>query len=64
MATADKKDRQRQSDDTPQVDEATRERSSRQRNITSPTPPDVRAKADEDDDDRRGSRAAEGRRAP
>jgi hypothetical protein len=36
--------------DTPKVDEETRERSSRQRNITSPTPPDVRAKAEDDDE--------------
>ena len=36
--------------DTPQVDEETRERSSEQRNITSPTPPDVRAKREDDDE--------------
>ncbi|MFI8455380.1 hypothetical protein [Kitasatospora sp. NPDC085464] len=38
-----------QENDTPQVDDETRERSSEQRNITAPTPPDVRAK-DADDD--------------
>ncbi|MFJ9950781.1 hypothetical protein [Kitasatospora sp. NPDC091207] len=31
-------------DGTPQVDEETRERSAEQRNITAPTPKDVRAK--------------------
>lgn len=37
--------------DTPEIDEETRERSSEQRNITAPTPPDVRAKTDDDEDD-------------
>ncbi|WP_460105076.1 hypothetical protein [Streptomyces sp. YKOK-J1] len=43
---------------TPQVDEETRERSAEQRNITAPTPPDVRAEGegDEDDTDRPGRR--------
>lgn len=36
--------------DTPQVDEETKERSAEQRNITAPTPPDVRAKGEDDDD--------------
>ncbi|MEU5538539.1 hypothetical protein [Streptomyces sp. NPDC020362] len=36
--------------DTPQVDEKTRERSAKQRNITAPTPPDVRAKGEDEDD--------------
>jgi len=37
--------------ETPQVDEETRERSAEQRNITAPTPPDVRAKGEDDDTD-------------
>ncbi|MFC5907170.1 hypothetical protein [Streptacidiphilus monticola] len=37
--------------DAPQVDDETRERSSEQRNITAPTPPDVRAKGEDDEDD-------------
>ncbi|MFJ8622236.1 hypothetical protein ACIRD3_05255 [Kitasatospora sp. NPDC093550] len=36
--------------EAPQIDEETRERSSEQRNITAPTPPDVRAKGDDEDD--------------
>ncbi|MEU9991362.1 hypothetical protein ACFZCP_20535 [Streptomyces sp. NPDC007971] len=36
--------------DTPQVDEETRKRSAEQRNITAPTPPDVRAKGKDDDE--------------
>ncbi|MFI8521110.1 hypothetical protein ACIGEZ_25315 [Streptomyces sp. NPDC085481] len=36
--------------DNPHIDEETRERSSEQRNITAPTPPDVRAKADDDEE--------------
>lgn len=35
--------------DTAQVDEETKERSAEQRNITAPTPPDVRAKGEDDD---------------
>ncbi|MFD8783201.1 hypothetical protein [Kitasatospora sp. NPDC059599] len=35
--------------DTPQADEQTRERSSEQRNITAPTPPDVRDRAEDDE---------------
>ncbi|GGW13791.1 hypothetical protein [Streptomyces capoamus] len=34
--------------DSPQVDEQTKERSAEQRNITAPTPPEVRAKGDDD----------------
>ncbi|MFD9482683.1 hypothetical protein ACFWBX_01395 [Streptomyces sp. NPDC059991] len=37
--------------DDPRVDEQARERSSEQRNITAPTPPDVRAKAHDEDTD-------------
>ncbi|MFF7976182.1 hypothetical protein [Streptomyces sp. NPDC007905] len=37
--------------DTPQVDEETRERSAEQRNITAPTPPDVRDKGQDDETD-------------
>ncbi|MEV5970393.1 hypothetical protein [Streptomyces sp. NPDC051921] len=33
-----------------QVDDETRERSAEQRNISAPTPKDVRAKAQDDDD--------------
>ncbi|WP_153467996.1 hypothetical protein [Streptomyces kaniharaensis] len=36
--------------DTPQVDEETRERSAEQRNIPVPTPKDVRAKAEDDEE--------------
>ncbi|MEU9079253.1 hypothetical protein ACFYUY_23005 [Kitasatospora sp. NPDC004745] len=36
--------------DAPEVDEETRERSSEQRNITAPTPPDVRAEGEDDDE--------------
>lgn len=36
--------------EAPEIDEETRERSSEQRNITAPTPPDVREKADEDEE--------------
>ncbi|MFD9123308.1 hypothetical protein [Kitasatospora sp. NPDC059571] len=43
MSTPEKKD-------DPQHDEEARERSSEQRNITAPTPPDVRAKADHDEE--------------
>ena len=39
-----------QNDDA-RIDEGTRERSAEQRNITAPTPKDVRAKAEDDDDD-------------
>ncbi|MER7583748.1 hypothetical protein [Kitasatospora sp. NPDC097691] len=35
--------------DAPQIDEETRERSSEQRSITAPTPPDVRAAGDDDE---------------
>ncbi|MFI6849175.1 hypothetical protein OG535_02890 [Kitasatospora sp. NBC_00085] len=48
--------------DTPQVDDETRERSAEQRNITAPTPADVRAKADDDDKD--GEPPAADTRAP
>ncbi|MFB7503662.1 hypothetical protein [Streptomyces broussonetiae] len=34
--------------DTPQVDDETRQRSAEQRNITAPTPRDVRAEADDE----------------
>ncbi|MFJ9734233.1 hypothetical protein ACIRU2_18740 [Streptomyces sp. NPDC101169] len=37
--------------ETRQVDEETKERSAEQRNITAPTPPDVRAKGEDDDTD-------------
>ncbi|GAA4838033.1 hypothetical protein [Kitasatospora terrestris] len=37
-------------EDKPDVDEETRERSAEQRNITAPTPADVRAHDDEEDD--------------
>ncbi|MEU9048566.1 MULTISPECIES: hypothetical protein [unclassified Kitasatospora] len=37
-----------EANETPQVDDETRERSSEQRNITAPTPPDVRAKGEDD----------------
>ncbi|MFE9423694.1 hypothetical protein ACFYNO_12120 [Kitasatospora sp. NPDC006697] len=40
-----------QENDTPQPDEETRERSAEQRNITAPTPPDVEAKADDEEED-------------
>ncbi|MFI8461861.1 hypothetical protein [Kitasatospora sp. NPDC085464] len=36
--------------DDPRVDEQARERSSEQRNITAPTPPDVRAKSEDDEE--------------
>ncbi|WP_158834888.1 hypothetical protein [Streptomyces sp. NRRL S-350] len=36
--------------DRPQVDEETLERSSEQRNITAPTPPDVRAEGEDEDE--------------
>ncbi|MEI5603813.1 hypothetical protein [Streptomyces brasiliscabiei] len=41
-------------DDTPPVDDETRERSAEQRNVTAPTPRDVRAKgrAEATDEDR------------
>lgn len=35
----------------PEIDEETREQSAEQRNITAPTPPDVRAKAEADKDE-------------
>lgn len=35
--------------DTPQIDEETKERSAEQRNITAPTPPEVRAEGEDDD---------------
>ncbi|OAR22177.1 hypothetical protein A8W25_29440 [Streptomyces sp. ERV7] len=37
--------------DDPRVDEQARERSAEQRNITAPTPPDVRAKSHDEDTD-------------
>ncbi|WP_161789951.1 hypothetical protein [Streptacidiphilus neutrinimicus] len=37
--------------DNDQVDDETRQRSAEQRNITAPTPKDVRAKGDDEDDD-------------
>ncbi|WP_411122640.1 hypothetical protein [Streptomyces sp. x-19] len=37
--------------DDPRVDEQAWERSAEQRNITAPTPPDVRAKGEDDEDD-------------
>ncbi|GAA4982499.1 hypothetical protein [Kitasatospora paranensis] len=36
--------------DDPRIDEEARERSAQQRNVTAPTPPDVRAKADEEEE--------------
>ncbi|MGW5534503.1 hypothetical protein ACWER6_09820 [Streptomyces sp. NPDC004009] len=41
--------------DTAQVDEETKERSAEQRNITAPTPPDVRAKGEDEDGDPPGT---------
>ncbi|MCE4946666.1 MULTISPECIES: hypothetical protein [Streptomyces] len=37
--------------DDPRDDELARERSAKQRNITAPTPPDVRAKGEDDEDE-------------
>ncbi|WP_329283640.1 hypothetical protein [Streptomyces sp. NBC_01451] len=37
-------------DETPPVDEETRERSAEQRNVVTPTPRDVRDKAEDDDE--------------
>ncbi|WP_161791262.1 hypothetical protein [Streptacidiphilus jiangxiensis] len=37
--------------DKAQADDETRERSAEQRNITAPTPKDVRAKGDDEEDD-------------
>ncbi|MGW0765320.1 hypothetical protein [Streptomyces sp. NPDC002676] len=54
MKTPDDKDK-------PQVDDKTRERSAKQRNITAPTPPDVRDEGHErDDDNEPPNRSAEG----
>lgn len=38
-------------DDTPPADEETRERSAEQRNVITPTPRDVRDKAEDDEPD-------------
>ena len=45
--------------DTPRVGEETRERSAEQRNITAPTPKDVRAEAEDADDGNEAPPAAD-----
>ncbi|WP_181799613.1 hypothetical protein [Kitasatospora acidiphila] len=51
-------------DDTARDDEQVRERSAEERAITAPTPPDVRAKAEDEEDDEKPEPPAADVQAP